>query len=65
MKLADMQLFHGLKEDDIASLLSCLNSVIKKERSFLQKGVLQRILALCCLAWQLYPVTIFGEIQVF
>ncbi len=27
MKLSDMQLFRGLEEDDISSLLSCLNSV--------------------------------------
>ena len=27
MKLSDMQLFRGLEEDDIFSLLSCLNSV--------------------------------------
>ena len=36
MKLSDMQLFRGLEEDDISSLLSCLNSVkrnYKKRRS--------------------------------
>lgn len=41
MKLADMQLFHGLKEDDIASLLSCLNSVkhnYKKGEVILAEG---------------------------
>ena len=27
MKLSDMQLFRGLKEEEIASLLSCLSSV--------------------------------------
>ncbi len=43
MKLSDMQLFRGLEEDDISSLLSCLNSVkrnYKKGEVILQKGVL-------------------------
>ena len=43
MKLSDMQLFRGLEEDDISSLLSCLNSVkrnYKKGEEFFQKGVL-------------------------
>ena len=35
MKLSDMQLFRGLKEEEIASLLSCLSSLkrnYKKEK---------------------------------
>ena len=41
MKLSDMQLFRGLEEDDIFSLLSCLNSVnrnYKKEEVILSEG---------------------------
>ena len=41
MKLSDMQLFRGLEEDDISSLLSCLNSVkrnYKKGEVILSEG---------------------------
>ena len=41
MKLSDMQLFRGLEEDDIFSLLSCLNSVkrnYKKGEVILSEG---------------------------
>ena len=41
MKLSDMQLFRGLKEDDISSLLSCLNGVkrnYKKGEIILSEG---------------------------
>ena len=41
MKLSDMQLFCGLEEDDISSLLSCLNSVkrnYKKGEVILSEG---------------------------
>ena len=42
MKLSDMQLFRGLEEDDIFSLLSCLNSVkrnYKKGEVILSEGI--------------------------
>ena len=41
MKLSDMQLFRGVEEDDISSLLSCLNSVkrnYKKGEVILSEG---------------------------
>ena len=41
MKLSDMQLFRGLEEDDIFSLLICLNSVkrnYKKGEVILSEG---------------------------
>ena len=41
MKLSDMQLFRGLKEEEIASLLSCLSSVkrnYKKGEVILSEG---------------------------
>ncbi len=41
MKLFDMQLFRGLKEEEIASLLSCLSSVkrnYKKGEVILSEG---------------------------
>ena len=41
MKLSDMQLFRGLKEEEIASLLSCLSSLkrnYKKGEVILSEG---------------------------
>lgn len=68
MNLSNIQLFQGLKEDEITSLLSCLNAErrsYKKGRLYFRKEVLQKMSELCCLVWLWYLAVIFGEITVF
>ena len=52
MDLTNTQLFRGLEESEITTLLDCLNAAIfEKEKPSFPKGVLPKIWGSCCPVW--------------
>ena len=68
MNLSNTQLFRGLEEHEITSLLSCLNAVTrsyKKGEIILSEGMITENIGVVLSGMVLSPTVISGEIQVF